>query len=264
MASTAPIAALSVGEATPPTIVPTMTPGIASIGSASSTARRRAPPGQGLAAWIGVLAPEEGDRPEEQPRQQQAGKDSGDEHVAHRHLREDGVDDEDDRGRDDRAQQPAEGGDAHREPLVVARLLHLRHHDLAHHRDLRRRRAQDGGDQHVGEQVHVGEPALHRTDEGGSEAHETRGDARGVHDLADQDEQRYGEEAEIVEALEQLERVGLEQDDVPGTDDESATAAQHRTRPEIGGARGTREERRRRRSMGVFVRSAVPDDVVVA
>ena len=155
----------------------------------------------------------------EHHREDDARHDAGDQHVADRDLREHAVDHEHHRRRNDRAEHAAIGGEARREGLVVALLLHLRHHDLRHDRDLRGRRSQDRGDEHVGEDVDVGEPALQRADERHRHVDDAPGDAAAVHDLADQDEERNGDQAVAVDAAEQLERIGLEQHRIAGCRD---------------------------------------------
>jgi hypothetical protein len=129
-------------------------------------------------------------------------------------LRQHAVDHEHHRGRDDRAEHAAIGGQSRGKGLVVALLLHLRHHDLRHDRDLRGRRSQDGGDEHVGEDVDVGEAAFQRADKGHRHIDDAPRDAAAIHDLADQDEERNRDQAVAVDAAEQLQRIGLEQDGI--------------------------------------------------
>jgi|GEM_PF-5643456 len=172
-----------------------------------------------IRAGIVVDVAHQRDDEAEHHREDNARHDTGDQHVADRDLRQHAVDHEHHRGRDDRPEHAAISGQSRGEGLVVALLLHLRHHDLGHDRDLRGRRAQDRGDEHIGEDVDVGEPAPERADECHRHVDDAPCDAAAVHDLADQDEERNGDQAVAVDAAEQLERVGLEQHRVAGCGD---------------------------------------------
>ena len=174
---------------------------------------RRHPLPRGLIVGLGIIVDisHQRDDDAEHRRQDHARHDAGNQHVADGHLRQHAVDDEHHRRRNDRPEHAAIGGQSRRKGLVVALLFHLRHHDLRHDRDLRGRRAQDGGDEHVGEDVDVGQPTLQRADKGHRHVDDASRNAAAVHDLADQDEQRYGDQAIAVDTAEQLQRIGLEQ-----------------------------------------------------
>lgn len=177
-----------------------------------------------LAGRVVVDEAHGGDDEKEHQRQQKAGHDAGDQHVADRDLGEHGIDDEHHRGRDDRPEHAAIGGEAGGEVLVVALALHLRDHDLRHDRDLGRGRAEDRGDEHVGEDVDIGQPAPERADEGHGEVDDAPGDAAAIHDLADQDEERDRDQPIAVDATEHLQRVVRQQLHAAGGGDEDQRA----------------------------------------
>ena len=106
------------------------------------------------------------DHDKKQHREDHAGDDARDQHVAHRHLRQHAVDHKHHRRRNDGAEHAA----IHREPggkgLVVTLLLHLGHHDLAHDGDLCGGRTNDRRHQHVRQNVHIGQATLDRTNKG--------------------------------------------------------------------------------------------------
>ncbi|MNI26410.1 hypothetical protein D3C73_801070 [compost metagenome] len=160
-----------------------------------------------------------GDDDAEDRGQKNAGQHAGRQHVAHRHLRQNRIDDEHDRWRNDRPEHAGIGGEAGGEGLVIALLFHLRHHHLRHDGDLRGGRAEDRRDEHVGEQVHIGEPALHRADKGHRHVDDAAGNAAAIHHLADQHEKGDGDQAVIVDPAEKLHRKAGEQKRIAGRPD---------------------------------------------
>ena len=188
--------------------------------------------GELVAGRVVVDEAHAGDDQEEQDGQEHARHDAGHQHVADRDLGQNGIDDEHHRGRDDRAEHAAIGGEAGGEVLVVALALHFGDHDLRHDRDLCRGRAEDRGDEHVGEDVDIGQPALERADEGHGEVDDAARDAAAIHDLADQDEERDGDQPVAVDAAEHLQRVVRQELHVAGRRhiDEGAQAEAQRDR----------------------------------
>ena len=160
---------------------------------------------------VGVEKAQDHDDKDERGSHQQAGNDPGDEHIADADLRQNAVDHEEHRRRNDRRHQPARRGHGGGEVPVIATLDHLGHHHMAHHRDLRVGRANDGGHEHVGDKVDVGQPAAQRPDKDAGKFDQTLGDAALVHQLAHQHEERDRQQPVFLQPAIQLLRIGQEQ-----------------------------------------------------
>ena len=187
-------------------------------------------PADAFAARIVMPAPQEGNRADEQAGQQQPRQQPCQQHVAHCQLGQHSIDDKDDGGRDDRPQQPAEGRYGGREVAAIAGLLHLGDHDLCHHCDLRRGRAEDRGDHHVRDEVDIGQPPLEVANKDRRQPDQPLGDAGAVHQLSDQDEQRDGQQAEIVERAEELQPIAVQQNGIArGLDEDECRGAEHQS-----------------------------------
>ena len=130
-----------------------------------------------------------------QPRQDAGGKQAGDRHAHHRAVDHHQVGRRNRRA-DDRAGHHHGAGKG----LLVAVLFHRRHHRAAEGRRFRDGGAGDAREQHRGDHARVGHAAAQVADQRVGELGQAVGDARLVHQLAGEDEQRHGQEGEQVQA----------------------------------------------------------------
>ena len=133
-----------------------------------------------------------------------ARQDAADQQRADRHARGGAVDHHQDRRRDHGAHGRGAGGEAHRELLVVAALLHRRAEDRADGGGVGGARAGDAGQEHAHDHVHVGQPAAQVPDHRHRELHQALRDAAVGHDVAGEEEERQREQREGVDAGEHL------------------------------------------------------------
>ncbi len=141
--------------------------------------------------------------------QQQAGNHPGEEQLAHRGVGQRGIEDHEDARRDDRTDQRAARGQPGGEAPRVAFLFHGRHQQGAECRSVGRGGPVDPGEEHPGDHVDVAEAAAEVADQGVGQAHQARGHAGMVHQVAGQHEQRDRHQREDVHAAEEALRQGV-------------------------------------------------------
>jgi hypothetical protein len=138
--------------------------------------------------------------------EQDAGDDAGDEQLADRLLGDDAVDDQRQRGRDEDAQRAAGGDEAGGQFLRVAALPHLRDAHAAHGGAGGRAGAAHGGEHRAAEDVGHAEAAGQLVEPAMRRLVEVRRRPRLADRRAHQDEQRDGEQGEVVQLA--VERLG--------------------------------------------------------
>ena len=147
--------------------------------------------GLGQAGELLLPAEPEGDG-DERRAHDEAGQHAGDKEVADGGVADGAEDDEGDGGRNDDADGAGGGHERRREADVVARLDERGDDDYAEGRDRGRAGAGDGGEEAGDEDADHRDAAAQVADAGLSQVDELARDARGVHDVAAQDEEGYG------------------------------------------------------------------------
>ena len=152
---------------------------------------------------------------------QDSGHDPRQEQPRHRLLRRYAVDDHGDRWRDDGGDGAAGSDQAAGEHRRVAALGQLRNHEPADRGDAADARAGHRAKQLRRGDRRQGERAAHPANDREHPFDQPAGDAAAAHDLAGEDEQRYRQQREVVEAAEQramdrLHGADVEHDDADG------------------------------------------------
>ena len=150
--------------------------------------RRRRLPG------IVALAGDDEDRHGHAGADQEARNDAGREHGGHRLVRHPGVDDGDDRRRDDGCDDGSGDGKRRGEIEVVALAHHLRDQEGAERRHVGHRRARDAAEEHAVDDVDVGEAAAEAADHGRGKIDDDARDSAAGGDVAGENEQRRREQ----------------------------------------------------------------------
>ena len=135
-----------------------------------------------------------------------AGQEAAQEELADREFRVVGVEDHGDARRDEGADGGGRGDQGHRVILSVALPDHGRNHDRTHGRGVGDAGTGDAGEDHLGNHGDVAEAALEASHQGVGEIYDLVGYLRLHHDVAGQDEEGDGHEAEGVDASEGFHR----------------------------------------------------------
>ena len=122
--------------------------------------------------------------------EQQAGHDAADEQAPDRDVGDVAVDDQADRGRDQRRDDRRARGDDGGEGRAVVRLHHLRAEDLREHRRVGRGRGGQAAEQGGEHGAHLRQRAGHVADQRVGQGQQPPGDAGLVHDRAGEHEER--------------------------------------------------------------------------
>ena len=96
------------------------------------------------------------------------------------------------------------GGHVHRVVGVVTLSFHQRDHHGAHRRNVGHWRADNAAEQRTAQYVAHAEPASHVADKAVGQPHDALGDAAVEHQLAGEDEEGTGQEAENLHAAHHL------------------------------------------------------------
>ena len=134
-------------------------------------------------------------------RHQQSRDHAGEEQRADRDVGRHAVDDHRQRRRDDRADRGRRRGEGGRDVRRVAFVRHRLDLERAESARVRHGGARRPGEEHARHDVGVAEPAAHPADAHLREGEDARGDARRVHDVAHQDEQRRREQRKRIDGL---------------------------------------------------------------
>ena len=158
--------------------------------------------------------------------QQQARDDAGDEQMRHRHRAagRQRVDDRVVRGRDQQRLQRARDRHVDGEQARIAVLDHLRDHHRADRGGVGDRRAGDAAEHGRGQDVDQRQPAADEADEHLGQVDDALGHAAFGHDGAGENEERDGQQREVVHAVGRLEHDGFERQAHPDRGEDGGEA----------------------------------------